>query len=349
MTTNYTKDDPIFGKVDLDDVFITDAWLIERYVGNTLFGWGNATDGELGFTANATIYSSPIQVGALTNWRQVACGYRHTYAIKNDGSLWACGLNSIGLLGNGNIVSYSSPVQIGALTNWKQIDVTRVHSAASIVTVVKTDNTLWMWGYGNLGAFGNGTAASLYYSSPIQVGSLTNWKQVTPIGTGYGGFIAVKLDGTLWSCGYNDSGQLGNGTVNVYYSSPIQVGALTNWKQVVSNTNGFSAIKTDGTLWGCGRNILGQLGNGYAVNYSSPIQIGSLTNWKQLFTNTYNTLFAIKTDGTLWGWGENNFGQLGNGNAIGYSSPIQVGALTNWKQVSAGSAATLAITYADIT
>jgi alpha-tubulin suppressor-like RCC1 family protein len=101
-------------------------------------------------------------------------------------------------------------------------------------------------------------------------------------------------------------------------------------------------------MWGS--NPYGNLGNGNTTNYVSPIQIGSLTNWKQVSCGFYYTT-AIKTDGTRWAWGHNNFGQLGNGvvsATVYYSSPIQVGALTNWKQVSAGTFNVAAISSPDL-
>jgi alpha-tubulin suppressor-like RCC1 family protein len=297
----------------------------------TLWASGINTFGQLGNNTR-TQYNSPIQVGSLTNWKQVDGGQHHTAAIKTDGTLWTCGYNILGQLGNDTITHYSSPIQVGSLTNWKQVAGGFKHTAA-----VKTDSSLWTWGNNIWGQLGNGTIT--HYSSPIQVGSLTNWKQVA---CGYRHTTAIKTDGSLWSWGWNIYGQLGNGN-STSYSSPIQVGSLTNWKQVAAGYRHTAAIKTDGTLWTCGYNFNGQLGNGTSGNsYSSPIQVGSLTNWKQAACGEYYTV-AIKTDGSLWSWGYNNVGQLGNGNVINYSSPIRVGSLTNWKQVACGYRHTVTI------
>ena len=83
----------------------------------TLWAWGANLNGRLG-TGNTTNYSSPVQIGLLTDWKQVSSGGSHTVAVKTNGTLWAWGLNSEGRLGSGNTTTYSSPVQIGALTNW---------------------------------------------------------------------------------------------------------------------------------------------------------------------------------------------------------------------------------------
>ena len=150
------------------------------------------------------------------------------------------------------------------------------------------------------------------------------------------------LDANLYAFGFNGYGQLGNGTIT-WYSSPIQVGSLTNWKQISAGYYHTVAIKTDGSLWSCGYNYYGQLGNNTTTWYSSPIQVGSLTNWKQISAGCYHTV-AIKTDGSLWVWGgKNAYGQLGNNTTVNYSSPIQVGSLTNWKQISGSFYHTVAI------
>ena len=94
-----------------------------------------------------------------------------------------------------------------------------------------------------------------------------------------------------------------------------------------------------GTAYSWGRNDNGQLGGilNYTGSVSSPVQVGSLTNWKKLYYGNSSTFSAaIKTDGTLWTWGGNGYGSLGNGNRITYSSPIQVGSLSNWKEISCG-------------
>ena len=203
--------------------------------------------------------------------------------------------------------------------------------------------SLWGWGYNGYGQLGLNIASALGKgnSSPVQVtGGGTNWKQLS-----CGGLYtaAIKTDGTLWTWGRNSNGQLGDNTT-VHKSSPVQVtGGGTNWKQVSSGFH-TAAIKTDGTLWTWGQNNYGQLGDNTIVSKSTPVQVtmGGLanTNWKQVACGQYYTA-AIKTDGTLWTWGQNNYGQLGIGmlSAVGKgnSSPIQVsGGGTNWKQVSCG-------------
>ena len=334
MATGYQMYDPIMGSKDLADEFITDAWLVDKYVGNTLWSWGNNQYGQLGIGSASSFFSSPIQIGSLTSWKSVACGLAASAGIKTDGTLWTWGYNIFGTLGYGTTTSYSSPVQVGTLTNWKQITISQSPTLA-----IKTDGTLWSWGGNDTGGLGVGN--TIYYSSPIQVGSLTSWKQVATNGHYDGASdkfhtFGIQTNGTLWAWGYNSNGQLGVGNVSSY-SSPIQVGTLTTWKQVSPGVNHVAAIRQDGTLWAWGYNGMGGLGNGTTVQYSSPIQIGSLTNWKYIACG-YQATYGIKTDGTLWGWGGNVAGNLGIGNTLNYSSPIQIGTLANWKYVAASGA-----------
>jgi alpha-tubulin suppressor-like RCC1 family protein len=188
-----------------------------------------------------------------------------------------------------------------------------------------------------------------YRSSPVQIGSLTTWSSSVTIP------CTIKTDGTLWAWGYNGSGQLGLGDA-IDRSSPVQIGSLTTWS-VYSGIPGYTgfthssslALKTDGTIWAWGNNTYGQLGLGDTINRSSPVQVGSLTTWSIIALGGSKggsdgvRASAIKTDGTLWIWGSNSFGSLGLGNTIKRSSPTQVGALTTWLQLSVGSAVMAAI------
>ena len=147
----------------------------------------------------------------------------------------------------------------------------------------------------------------------------------------------------LWAWGQNAQGSLGLGnTTN--YSSPKQVGALITWNTVAGGNLSSFAIKTDGTLWSWGFNTSGRLGLGDVTNRSSPVQIGALTTWSKIASGISSAgALAIKTNGTLWSWGDNASGQLGLGNTTSYSSPKQVGALTTWSKVASGDDHLLAI------
>ena len=192
---------------------------------------------------------------------------------------------------------------------------------------------LYSWGQNAYGQLGQGDTSNR--SSPTTVGSLNTW-----LTTAAGSYISVviKANGTLWSWGRGTSGQLGSGAT-ADRSSPVQVGALTNWSSVSSGRYSCVATKTDGTLWTWGNNYVGSLGLGNTTYYSSPKQVGSLTNWLKVAMSGYGTCVSIKTDGTIWSWGDNTYGALGAGTSGGgtaRSSPVQIGAATDWASVSCG-------------
>lgn len=301
----------------------------------TLWGWGENGSYQLG-TGNTTDRQSPVQIGTADNWLQVTAGGFEGSAlslgIRQDGSMWAWGLNTGGRLGDGTTIHRFTPWQIGGFTvGWSQLSAGGNHALA-----VKTDNTLWSWGssdqYGQLGSTRSGPI------SPVQVGSLTDWVQVS---AGSLHSTAVKTDGTLWTWGSNEFGQLGDGT-RTHRSSPVQIGALTNWSRVSAGGSHSLAVKTDGTLWAWGWNNSGRLGDGTTTSRSSPVQVGALTSWSQIFAGISQSL-AVKTDGTLWAWGVNSSGELGIGDRFSRNSPTQVGSLTSWSQVSTGGGHTLAL------
>lgn len=303
------------------------------YAGAELWGWGFNSSGQVGDNTVVS-KSSPVQIGASTNWSKISSGHNSSFSIKTDGTLWAWGYNGFGGLGDNTTINRSSPVQVGALTVWYDVAAEGATTAA-----IRTDGTLWTWGLNNRGQLGQ-NFSGFQRSSPIQVGSLTNWGKVSAFLNGEA-FTAIKTDGTLWAWGSNANSKLGD-TTSTYRSSPVQIGALTNWYSVASGLRHSIAVKTDGTLWAWGYNGNGQLGNSSVTGTASPIQLGALTGWVSSAAGTAHS-GAIKTDGTLWAWGRNNSGQLGQNNMVDLSSPVQVGALTNWSQVSMGNSFTTSV------
>lgn len=163
------------------------------------------------------------------------------------------------------------------------------------------------------------------------------WK-ITSAGVNH--TLAIKTNGTLWTWGFNGSGQLGDGSGN-NKAEPIQIGTDTDWITISAGGNHSLAIKADGSLWAWGDNLFGQVGDGTFGNQRNiPVKIGTSTNWKSIVAGRTFSL-AIKTDGTLWAWGDNSDGQLGH-QSVSFS-PLQVGTSTNWKSVSAGGFHTLAL------
>jgi alpha-tubulin suppressor-like RCC1 family protein len=301
----------------------------------TLWGWGNngwGGGGQLGL-GDQTHRSSPTQVGSLTNWRLVSGGGYHSAAIKTDGTLWSWGNNNYGQLGHNDRTNISSPTQLGSLTNWSAIS-----GGSQFSLAIKTDGTLWSWGYNANGRLGIGDTT--HRSTPVQVGALTNWNSIN-CGTYH--TLAIKTDGTLWSWGSFLEGKLGLGILLSDKQSPEQVGALTDWSVVGAGDEHSVAIKTDGTLWSWGKPEDGALGAGLWVdNTRSPVRVGALTNWRLVSSGIYFSI-AIKTDGTLWGWGHNTYGSLGTNNTTHRSSPVQISSLTTWELVETRVRHTIAL------
>jgi alpha-tubulin suppressor-like RCC1 family protein len=296
----------------------------------TLWAWGRNDYGQLG-QGDTTARSSPTQVGALTNWSNISVSDNKIFAIKNDGTLWGWGAAFVGALGLNNTTNYSSPKQIGTNTNWSKI---WLADGGNAVAAIKTDGTLWTWGDGSFGMTGqNGTTSR---SSPTQVGSGTNWRDLPTNGQSGPFMGAIKTDGTLWTWGRNSDNQLGSGrTTN--QSNPTQQGVGTNWSKIGLGYGHGLGIKTDGTLWGWGNNSRNQLTNSMG-SYAVITQIGTSTTWAEVGTSQYATI-GLKTDGTIWAWGRSSSGHLGLNGTVGgnINSPVQIGTRTNWGAIAIGS------------
>ena len=274
------------------------------------------------------------QIGSSPNWEKVD----QSLLIKSNGTLWGYGGNSFGQLGTGGLNGSATPVQIGIDNDWENIV-----SGESTSFAVKVDGSFWAWGKNNHAQFGNGKNKSKI----LPINSSASWKDVSNSNGSFNDHVsAIKTDGTLWSWGLNGNGQLGDGTQFTTQYLPVQAGSDTNWSSI-SNGYQFSiSIKSDGTLWGWGRNLRGQLGLGYtSFNVLSPLQIGLDSNWQAVVTGS-NFSLGLKKDSTLWSWGHNSDGQLGNGqsgNSLTLNTPTQIGTDSNWVFVAAGNNNSVAI------
>jgi alpha-tubulin suppressor-like RCC1 family protein len=307
----------------------------------TVWTWGRNEYGQLGDGTNTT-RTVPVQVlgpggvGYLTGIVAISGGYEHTIARKSDGTVWSWGANSAGQLGDGTGTNRNVPVQVlgpgsvGYLTR-----VVAVSGCGSHTVALKTDGTVWTWGWGPYGQLGTANNSNQYV--PVQVlgpggdGYLTD---VVAVGGGYNNTFGLKTDGTVWAWGGNDFGQLGDGSntnrnVPVQVQGPGGVGFLSDVTAVSQGMYHTVALKSDGTLWAWGYNGVGQNGDGTFMERDAPVQVlgpggvGYLTDIVGISGGNGSTT-ALKSDGTVWAWGYGGNGQLGQGSMTNANDPVQV-------------------------
>jgi alpha-tubulin suppressor-like RCC1 family protein len=312
----------------------------------TLWTWGGNGSGQLGLGSTGA-QNTPIQVGTDSDWSAVAAGSLHTLALKRSGSLWACGDNRSGQLGNNLTSAQNTPVLVGAsspLGDVVSISGGELHSLA-----IKANGEIYAWGDNGTGQFGNGGNSGAL--APLLVAEgLPGWVAGEP---GNQFTIARRSNGTLWGWGNNSNGELGDGS-GTQRKAPVAIGSQDNW---ASHSAGFShtvALRADGTLWSWGDNSSGQLGDNTRDPSLLPIQIihsqpdSAANDWAAVAAGDFHNL-ALKADGSLWSWGDNSSGQLGDKSTIARLKPQSI--LTgnpgnfdrNWVAVAAGGSHSLAL------
>lgn len=301
---------------------------------STVKTFGENATGQLGDGLDAD-RSTPFSVPGLSQIVAVCAGgdqlEAHSMALKADGTVYAWGSNIYGGLGNASTVNTNVPGQVLLLSNVVAISAGGWHSVA-----LKGDGTVWTWGWNTDGQLGDGTTVDK--SIATQVPGLSG---ITAISAGTYHVLALKNDGTVWAWGDNISGQVGNGTTTDQ-TTPIQVTGLTDVVAISAGRFFSMAIKNDGTVWTWGENLYGQLGDGTTTNRTTPVQVSGLTD---VTTTAYATgafhCVVVKTDGTLWSWGRNTYGNLGDGTTTHRSLPVQVLDLTDVKGLAGGTNFTL--------
>jgi len=308
----------------------------------TVWAWGRNDYGQIG-DGTTTHRSTPTQIN-ITNVKEIVVGRSTDYiksdftlALKNDGTVWAWGWNGNGELGDGTTTNRSIPTQVNIN------DVKGIATGTNNVFALKNDGTVWAWGWNGNGQLGDGTTTLRLIPTQIDI---TNVKEIV---CGIRHTVALKNDGTVWAWGSNQYGQLGDETTTNRLA-PTEIN-ITNVKKIVAGYFYTMALKNDGTLWAWGQGKDGQLGNGTLSNKSMPTEV-DITNVKDIVTGGYysggnapidgNHSFAIKNDGTVWAWGNNHYGQLGDGTTTNRFTPVQVN-ITNVKEISVGAWSIIAL------
>ncbi|WP_274653765.1 RCC1 domain-containing protein [Paenibacillus humicola] len=264
----------------------------------------------------------------------LAAGMMYSMALRNDGTVWSWGDNYAGELGDGTTTNRRAPVQVKTLTGVAGI------AAGGQSLAVLNDGTVWEWGE----KLPNGSYDSSPGPTPYQVRDnfYEPLESVAAVSAGYDHNLAVKRDGTVWAWGRNIWGQLGDGTVSdeYLYGYPAQVQGLNSVTAVSAGLAYSLALKSDGTVWAWGRNDYGELGDGSTVQQrTTPVQVQGLDSVTAIAAGSSQSL-ALKSDGTVWGWGKIN---NGDGTSTARNTPVQLTGLNGVIAIAAGSGHNLAL------
>jgi ELWxxDGT repeat protein len=282
-------------------------------VNETLFfvGYDTANGDELWKYGGGNSPSGP-----LSFIKVLGTGYEFSAALCEDGTVRAWGDNGTGSLGTGNNIYYNYPAKVVDLT-----DIIDISSGLYHTVALKKDGTVWAWGDNYHGQCGNGTFSLNGYKTPVQVIGLSD---IITVAAGENHNLALKKDGTVWAWGENDAGQLGDGTTTKS-SFAKKVNGISGMTAIAGGMSFSIALKGDGTVWSWGLNYNGQLGDGTKTNRHTPVQVQGLTGIISIAAAKLSHVLALKNDKTVWGWGANSRGQLGNGStAPEVKLPVQM-------------------------
>jgi alpha-tubulin suppressor-like RCC1 family protein len=292
----------------------------------TVWAWGKNTLGELG-PGIVGDSATPVQVPGITDAVAVAVGDSDSFVLTHDGRVLAWGGNAQGQLGTGSPNS-STPQPVPGLSGIVAIAAGFSHGIA-----LRNDGLVFTWGLGQFGQLGN-PPASITIFAPTLVSNLNGVVSIAASGmTSY----ALRNDGTLWGWGYNAGGQIGTGNTTSPIAAPSKVVNLTNVAAIAAGGGYALAVRSDGAVWGWGDNSAGELGvlpvNSTPV--ATPVQVPNLSSIGTVAATT-STSYALSKDGTLFSWGDNQYGELGNGPSGSSLVPIQLPNVTSVAAVSAG-------------
>ncbi len=294
----------------------------------TVWAWGSNAHGQLG-DGSYKDSTEPVEVQGLDGVGSIAAGKDNSLALKNDGTVWAWGYNSYGQLGDGSLNYTGSPVplQVPGLSG-----ITIISCGGSHCLALQSNGTVWAWGENSHGILGDGTNESRF--TPVK----SKLNDVKTFNAGEESHaLAVKNDGYVWAWGYNYKGQLGEGGVSLSDQNRMSIGpdaddynpdivrGLTDAQAVAAGGSHSVALKSDGTVWVWGSNSDGQLGLGTigGSDVTSPEQVPGLDGVTAVAAGMYYTL-ALEDDGTVWAWGSNSDGQIGNSSVSSTASPVLV-------------------------
>jgi alpha-tubulin suppressor-like RCC1 family protein len=312
----------------------------KRPVGNARVGvsWGSNLNGQLG-NGSGTSSSTFVEISGLRHIRQISDGHSHGLAVNTAGSVYAWGYNGSGQLGTGNRDNYPSPQLVQGLSGIVQVASGWDHSLA-----LASDGTVWAWGDNKFGQLGDGTLARRL--TPVQVTGLVG---VTQIAAGNGWSLALRSDGTVWAWGFNGNDQLGT-TKFADTAKPVRIAGLSRVTAIAAGAQFGMAVEIRGTLtalnevatWG--QNTDATIGDGTACGMppcGDPVpQVVKGLKVPDVEGIAAGNEFALVlgTDGSVWGWGDNAYGDLGDGGDTLKPAPSEsIGPGSGIVQIAAGA------------
>jgi alpha-tubulin suppressor-like RCC1 family protein len=297
-------------------------------------------------TATHQIFDRPLGTGVVNADKALAAvasktvvkpmissSSSHVVALKDNGTVWTWGYNSSGKLGDGSVTNKDRPVQVHGLNGIEMVSAGFSHSLA-----VKLDGTVWGWGSNAFGQIGDGTKTDRYL--PVQISGLDGVQMVSA-----GNYHSLSLDenGSVWVWGDDSYGVMGTGFSS---SIPIRIPDLKGITMISAGDLHSLALKNDGTVWGWGSNEFGQIGNPAEIGLvvTKPIQVKGISDVKMIKAGgNFRYSLALKNDGSVWAWGNNHFGQLGDGTTTNSPTPVKVKGLSDVIAISAGHYHSLAL------
>lgn len=326
--------------------------------------WGSNSNGQLGDNST-TNRDLPVRVhgendqGNLADVESISAGNQQSCAINGDGAAYCWGEGWDGELGDG-LDSYSyTPVQVLNVAGTDDFqDAYQVSAGKYFTCATDIDGAVYCWGSNNTGAIGNNGSGNIVPAAVINP-EQEDFDQLTAVASSQIGTCTLKTDGTVYCWGYNGAGTVGDGTTT-NRTNPVQVhgvgdvGYLSGVSKITRGSDMTCALKTDGTVYCWGSGYAGDLGTGDGAGSYVPIQVhgvgnfGYLTDITDISAGAYHVC-GLKSDQTVYCWGSNSFGQVGNNTISNQLSPVQVhgvsdvGFLTEITQISTGDSHTCAL------
>lgn len=340
------------------------------YGGNPVYRGTATITVRAGSTTTVPIYATAIDLLTVPVAPKLAAGFGHSLALKSDGTIWAWGLNDVGQFGDSTQADSPVPVDTNrrdtnhAATN--QTGYIAIDSESDHAVAIRFDGTVWTWGANDCGQLGNGEfgvcqaiTITEFENYPVYVRDISGdyFDNVTAVAAGASHTAALKSDGTVWTWGNNLFGQLGDSTTDDR-SLPVQVN-ISTVTAISAGGNHTLALKSDGTVWAWGYNASGQIGDGTVTDKTVATWVlgeggfDNLTGIIDIAAGARHSV-ALKNDGTVWAWGDKDWGQVGDGTqgdgdpettVLGdyTTTPVQVSVLTGIKSIAAGDYFTLAL------